>query len=200
MKNQYVLIGAILLLLIGGFCGYKLKQCPAITNTVIDIDTVYVDHPIIDTNIKSRPKNVVKSRSKSFVSEVPKPTDHPIAKTPDPELPECTEWEQTDRLEYKGLIIDISDKGNCAGVFERNTNFSGVVTIPVITKSSTNNASIPPPFLSLYAGASASFSNRWKAFDVGPAVGVSIRKRHNFDYSYGVNTSTHIITLKTQIR
>jgi hypothetical protein len=191
MKNQYIYIGAIILLLVGGFCGYKLKQCAEIVSTVITTDTIYEGYPIHDTFIVSKPIN--HETAKEVVRQV-------LVTNTDTVFIDYPEFKQTDKLTYEGLVINISDRGNCNGVIERKSTFTGELKERVITNTVTKNVSIPPPLLSLSVGASASFSNKWKAFDIGPAVGISIRKKYQALYSYGLNTSTHNITISTIIK
>lgn len=191
MKNQYIYIGAIILLLVGGFCGYKLKQCAEIVSTVTTTDTIYEGYPIHDTFIVSKPIN--HETAKEVVRQV-------LVTNTDTVFIDYPEFKQTDKLTYEGLVINISDRGNCNGVIERKSTFTGELKERVITNTVTKNVSIPPPLLSLSAGASASFSNKWKAFDIGPAVGISIRKKYQALYSYGLNTSTHNITISTLIK
>jgi len=191
INKTLLIIVAIILILIGGFVGYKLKQCPGIVNTVYATDTIYQGYPIVDTEIVTKP--ITKVVIKEVVRQV-------LVNKTDTITIDYPEWEQTDRITYEGLNIDINDKGNCNGVIERKSKFSGELKERIVTNTVTNNVALPPPFLSLYAGASASFSNRWKAFDVAPAVSMAIRQRHIINYSYGINTSTHNFSIQTKIR
>lgn len=191
--NRLILVAISLFggVVIGGFCGYKLKQCPKIVSTVTTTDTVYQGYPIHDTFILSKPIN--RETTKEVVRQV-------LVTNTDTVFLDYPEFRQTDKITYEGLIINISDRGNCNGVIERKSTFTGELKERIVTNTITKNVSIPQPLFSLSAGASASFSNKWKAFDVGPTIGLSIRKRHNVNYSYGLNTSTHNITITTHIK
>ena len=57
-KNLIVAIAAIVLLIIGGFVGYKLKRCPVIESQVVKYDTVFVEKPIVDIQKVSYPVNI----------------------------------------------------------------------------------------------------------------------------------------------
>lgn len=192
MINKTLLIViAVVLLLIGVGIGYRLKQCPNIANTVHTTDTIYQGYPIIDTEIVTKP--ITKVVIKEVVRQV-------LVHKKDTIMLDYPEWEQYDSLSYEGIKVGITDRGNCNGVIERKSKFSGELKERIVTNTITNNVVLPPPLLSLYAGASASFSNRWKAFDVAPAVSVAIRQRHIINYSYGINTSTHNFSIQTKIR
>jgi len=198
-KNRiYVLmVAGIILLFIGGFIGWKLKKCPIIVSTVTNLDTVYYPIPLVSKIIETKPVNVPYP-VKGDIREI-----HDTSFLDREELPT---YKSDDTLRYSSIdgtdsfYVAVSDLGNCYGIIERKSTFGGNLTGRIITKETINNIEVPPPFISLSAGVSTSFSTRWKAFDVGPAISLSIRKKHSATYSYGLNTSTHNFTLQTQIR
>lgn len=197
MKNNYLhILIAVVLFFIGGFFGYKIKRCHEIIKTVRSTDTVYQGYPINSTIIKTKPVNIpypvlVKGRDSIINIHDTAFLDYPT-------------YTIVDTLRYvdsnsADINVAITDLGNCFGIIERKYIFSGKLTQKIVTNTITNEIAIPPPFISLNAGASISFSNKWKAFDVAPAVGISIRKKHNLIYSYGINTSTHNVSALTTI-
>lgn len=193
-SNNYILggIAIILLLSLGGIIGYKLKKCPIVNNTVYSTDTVYQGYPIIDTYRTSYPIN-----KPYFISVPSKPVNvHDTVFLED----YAPSFESIDTLRYQDLYVSIKDKGNCTGIIERQSVFGGNLKERIITNEIKTILQAPIPFLTLHAGVSASFSNRWKAFDVGPAASIVIRQRHIINYNYGINTSTHNFSLQTKIK
>lgn len=192
MNKNTITILAIAFLatfLIGGFTGYKIKKCPVIVSTVTELDTVYYPLPIQKV-IETKPINVpYLVKGETSIVEIHDTTflDYPT-------------FTSTDTLRHDSLYIAISDIGNCYGIIERKSQFGGHLTGRTVIQTITNNIVIPPPFISLSVGASASFSGKWNAFDVGPAVSLSFRQKHQIGYSYGLNTSTHNVYLQTKIK
>lgn len=185
-KFYYVLL--ILGLLLSFILGYKTRKCPTIVSTVHTVDTTYQDYPIHDTVKLSAPLVIKWKPAKQIL----------VTKT-DTVFLDYPEWETSDTLAYEGIRVNLKDRGNCSGIIERTHKFSGTLKERIITKTELQTVKDPAPLLTLYAGASASFSNKWKAFDIGPAIGISLKQKHLINYSYGLNTSTHEITLMTAV-
>ncbi len=193
-KNTENLIWALCIFIVGIIIGYNIKKCPVITNTVTTIDTVYSSYPLIDTYKVNVPVNkpffvtIPGKKEKVYVYDTVKIGNDLIT------------FESRDTLKHDGMFVALFDKGNCNGIFERKSIFGGEMKERIINNEITNTVLAPLPFVTLHAGASASFSNRWNAFDVGPATSIVIRQRHIIHYNYGINTSTYNFSLQTKIR
>lgn len=191
-KNYTILTIALVVgFLIGGWAGCHFKKCPEMASVETRIDTVFSSYPIVDTFMTSKPVN-------KYIYK----TVHvqPTLQGKDTIWVNHPKWESFDTLRHEGLFVSISDIGDCSGVMDRKAVFSGSLKERIITNTITNNVLVPPPMISLHAGASASFSNRWKAFDVAPVVTLAWRQKHLASYSYGLNTSTHTVSLQIKIR
>lgn len=188
------LIWALCIFIVGIIIGYNIKKCPVITNTVTITDTVYSSYPIIDTYKVTIPINkpffvtVSGKKEKVYIYDTVKIGNDLIT------------FESHDTLKHEDIFVTLFDKGNCNGIFERKSIFGGEMKERIINNEITKTVLAPLPFVTLHAGASASFSNRWNAFDVGPALTLVIRQKHVIGYDYGLNTSTHKITLQTKIK
>lgn len=195
-NNTLTIIIAVVTFVLGLVAGCHIKKCPVIESSNTIIDTVYQGYPIIDTYRISKPVNI--PYPVHVPGKVIRITDTVFRNVVKPTFTA----EDTLRYQKNGnnIFVAISDKGNCDGIISRGSVFGGDFKERVITVNTTNTVIKPYPFMALYAGASASFSGRWKAFDVGPAVSVSFRQRHNIGYSYQLNTSTHNLTLQTRIK
>jgi len=203
-NKLYIVILAIAMVL-AFFLGRQSKKGESIKDVIIEkvvTDTVYRDAPIEPKTIHSVPKNVnIKTNYSSDLKRNRIPLSLNMAeKAVDTNSDLHYDFEQLDTLDYKGLKIAVKDKGNCFGVYDRNTTFFGSLPERIITN--TNYVTLPhiEPLFSIHAGASASFSNRWKVFDVGPNLMISLRNKHNASISYMMNTSTINLNLSTRIK
>ena len=205
-NKLYIVILAIAMVL-AFFLGRQSKKCESIKDVIIEkvvTDTVYRDAPIEPKTIHSVPKNVNKNTNYNSDKNI-KGIDFSLniqKKAADTNYNSDLhyDFEQLDTLDYKGLKIAVKDKGNCFGVYDRNTTFFGSLPERIITN--TNYVTLPhiEPLFSIHAGASASFSNRWKVFDVGPNLMISLSNKHNASISYMMNTSTINLNLSTRIK
>lgn len=197
VKNQiqdYLVYVILLVALICGVIGYKLKKCDTFTpNVVVTHDTFYSSYPVY-IEAESTPKNepTLKKEVK-YIAVVDKDTVF-IEK-------EYPTFISTDTISpVKGFHIAILDNGNCYGIINRKTTTFGELPERIITKTVTNTIEKQAPLLSLYAGAQGSFSTKWKAIDVGPSITLSIKNKHSIGYGYQLNTGTHSLNLQTKIK
>ncbi len=195
MKNNtqnIIVVFVLILAVVCGIIGYKLKKCNIlIPATVVSHDTLYSSYPVY-IEAPSKPITITKTETKYLT--ITKYDTTILEKT-------YSTFTSSDTITpVEGFHVAILDTGNCYGILNRNTKIFGSLPERIITNTVTNTIVKSQPFLTLHAGASASFSNRWNAFDVGPAASVVIRQRHIIYYNYGINTSTHNFSLQTKIR
>ncbi len=176
------------------FLGRQSKRCDSIQDVIIEkvvTDTIYKTYPVYQQG-KSIPITYT-----IYKDKLVRKTDT-IYKQID--FSNCPDFVSVDTLKYEGLSVAINDTGNCKGITSRNTTFFGSLPERIITN--TNYVTLPhiEPLISFHAGASASFSNKWKVFDVGPNLMLSLRNKHNASISYMMNTSTINLNISTRIK
>ena len=190
--NTTNLILGIALMICGCIVGYNLKKCDPIISEIKTTDTVFVTKQIHDTPKVSYPKNVVIEKTKIETKYVHDTMIKNIFNE--------GSFTSIDTLSHDGTKVAILDKGNCNGIYSRSSLFFGTQNEKVITKTIEKTVIKQPQFITLMAAASASFSNKWNAFDVAPTASVNIKNKFYIGYSYGINTSTHNLSLQTKIK
>lgn len=190
--NTTNLILGIALVICGGVIGYNLKKCDPIISEIKTIDTVYQSYPIYDTFKISYPKNVVIEKTKIETKYVHDTTIKNIFNE--------GSFTSIDTLSHDGIKVAILDKGNCNGIYSRSSLFFGTQNEKVVTQTIEKVVQKQHQLFTIMAGVSASFSNKWNAFDVAPAASVNIKNKFYIGYSYGINTSTHNLSLQTKIK
>lgn len=193
-NKLFILILAIAMVLTF-FLGRQSKKCASIESVITEkvvTDTVYTSYPVyLETKSKPITYTIYKDKLVSKTDTIYDQIDF---------INDCMESISFDTLNYEGLKVAIQDSINCTGITSRNTIFFGTLPERIITN--TNYVTLPhiEQLLSVHAGASASFSNKWKVFDVGPNLMLSLKNKHNVSISYMMNTSTINLNLSTRIK
>jgi hypothetical protein len=198
MKNNVqniIVVFALILAVICGVIGYNLKKCNTIVpSTIVIHDTSYSSYPVyIDTHSVPTSKPISNKPNIKYAAV----TEHDTIYL-EKEYPTFTSSDTITPV--KGFHVAILDTGNCYGILHRGTKIFGAFPERIIINTVTNTISRPVPLFTLYAGVQGSFSTKWKAVDVGPAISLVLKNKHSLGYGYQLNTGTHSLTLKTKLK
>jgi hypothetical protein len=195
MKNN-IKISLVMVAWILSFCaGLKLgiNTCKPIVNKTITTDTVI-------QYVTSQPLTIISKPISKIIH------DTIISKIVNTKIKTDTIWKKNnstffavDTLRYDSLLIAILDIGNCEGISNRKTFFSGKIKSQIITNTITNNITSPPAMLSVHGGVSSLIFNS-KLLDAGPGAQLNFKNKLVVGYSYFINSKNHSISLLTKIK